>query len=212
MSTELLQELGLSLNEARIYETLLDQKKATVGEISSKSKIHRRSIYDTINRLVDKGLVFPILSSRESQYCPVDPDKFLEILKEKELKFKKILPDLKERFVRKETEHEAYIYTGIEGIKNYMRDFLRLGEDLYTIGGNLCWQDPKIKTFTEQVLKEAKRKKINFHLIYQDIVKENGLKESFGDNDNYRFLPKNYDTNSGIDIFGNYIVSFSGIG
>lgn len=211
MLTKILQQLGLSPNEAKIYEALLDLNEAGVGAISSEAKIHRRNVYDAINRLIDKGLVFLILSSKENLYAPVDPDKLLELIKEKEVSLKKILPNLRDRYRKKNVNQEAFMYQGIEGLKNYMRDILRIGKDVYTIGANLCWLDPNLKTFTGQFTKEAKRKNIKFHLIYQAEVKtkENNLLKNFGDD--YRFLPLEYNTNSSIDIFGDYVVSFAGV-
>jgi sugar-specific transcriptional regulator TrmB len=109
MFIETLQELGLSPNEAKIYEALIDLNQAGVGEISSKAEIHRRNVYDAINRLIDKGLVFPILSRGENKYAPVDPDKLSELIKEKQTSLNKILPDLKERYEKEVSSQEAYI-------------------------------------------------------------------------------------------------------
>lgn len=58
MFTETLQQLGLAKNEARIYQTLLQRGEMAVGEIANKSGVHRRNVYDSLNRLVEKGLVF----------------------------------------------------------------------------------------------------------------------------------------------------------
>lgn len=214
MYQELFQELGLSPNEAKIYESLLTLKEAAVGEISSNAKIHRRNVYDALNRLVDKGLVFPILAKRENKYAPVDPNKFSELLEEKEQRLNKAMPDLKEMFSQSQRDQEAYIYRGLEGIKNYMRDILRVSKDIYTLGGNLSWQDPDIKSFSEQMVKQAIKKGIKFKLIFYHEVKEKGkeqLVKMFGEPSNYRFLPKEFNSGSAIDIFGDYVVSFSGL-
>ena len=118
----ILQDLGLTPNEAKIYQTLIEQGESTAGEISTKGKVHRRNIYDTLNRLIEKGLVFQILAKGENIYKAVDPAKFLEIIKEKENKLNRILPDLQKQFEAKPTYQEAYIYRGVEGFKNYLRD------------------------------------------------------------------------------------------
>ena len=211
MSIDTLQQLGLSLNEAKIYEALLDLKEAGVGEISSQAQIHRRNVYDAINRLIDKGLIFPILTKGENRYSPVDPDKLMELVKEQELKLNKILPDLQNRYKKRFPAQEAYIYRGVEGFKNYMRDILRVGKDGYFIGAKLGWFDPKLKIFTEQFLKEAKRKKIEFHHIFDWEVKEKAqdLLKKMGQP--YKFLPAQYSSNSAIDIFGDYVVTFTGL-
>lgn len=211
MSLEVLEELGLSPNEAKIYEALLSLKEAGVGEISSKAKIHRRNVYDAVNRLIDKGLIFPILSKNERIYSPVDPDKLTEIIKEKEINLNRILPELRSRFESRQVTQEAYIYRGVEGFKNYLRDILRVGEDVYLIGAKLGWFDPHLKTFLTQFLKEAKRKEITFHHVYDEIVKEKGQEAVKILGGEYRFIPAEYKTESAIDIFGEYVVTFTGL-
>ena len=211
MSVEILQQVGLSPNEAKIYEALLDLDEAGVSEISSKAKIHRRNVYDAIHRLIDKGLIFPILSKGENLYSPVDPGKLAEIVKEKEVSLNKIMPDLKERYQEKVAKQEAYIYKGLEGFKNYMRDVLRVGQDVYFIGAKLGWFDERLKNFTEQFLKEAKRKEIIFHHIFDAEVKKNGQAEIEKLGPPFKFIPAEYATDSAIDIFGDYVVTFTGL-
>ena len=53
---ELFQSLGLAKNEAKIYEVLIREGNSPVGKISEKSGIHRRNVYDSLNRLIEKGL------------------------------------------------------------------------------------------------------------------------------------------------------------
>ncbi|KKR07464.1 MAG: Transcriptional regulator, TrmB [Parcubacteria group bacterium GW2011_GWC2_39_14] len=212
MLLQTLQNIGLSLNEAKIYESLLALKEAGVGTISTHSKIHRRNVYDTVGRLVDKGLIFPIISKGENKYAPVDPGKLLELLKEKEAELRLILPELKRTFEEKESPQEACIYRGLEGFKNYMRDILHEGKDVYFIGAKLGWLDPRINTFLTKFLVEAKKKKINFYHIFDIEVQEKtppGELVLMGNNN--RFMPKEFSTISAADIFGDYVVTFTGL-
>ena len=65
------ESLGLSPNEARIYEALVEHGESGVSEIALFGNIHRRNAYDAIHRLVEKGLCFPILSAGENiAYAP----------------------------------------------------------------------------------------------------------------------------------------------
>ena len=206
----ILHELGFSPNEAKIYETLLDLKEAGPGKISSQAKVHRRNVYDALNRLIDKGLVFSVIDKGESVYSAVDPDKLLELVKEKEAGLNALLPELKKRYENKKPLQEAYIYRGIEGFKNYMRDVLRVGQDVYVIGAKLSWLDPRIINYTEKVVKEMARKKINFHILYDALAKDDGQDYSLFGKD-CRFLPKEYQTNSTINIFGDYVINYTGL-
>jgi len=74
MYAETFQELGLSPNEARIYEALLELGKSTVGKIATKTNIHRRNVYDAVNRLVEKGIITPVIGDKDNHYIPVDPN------------------------------------------------------------------------------------------------------------------------------------------
>jgi len=214
MYTTTLEQLGLSPNEAKIYEALLELKEASAGAISTHAKIHRRNAYDAIHRLIEKGLIFSVLAKGDHVYSAVDPDKLMELVKEKETALEKILPDLRKKHQTDRQPQEAYIYRGIEGFKNYMRDILRVGEDAYFIGAKLAWWDPRIVSFTEQFLKEAERKNIKFYHIFDSIVENQGkdiLAEMDKRNMSYRFLPEEYSTNSTLDFFGDQIVTWNGI-
>jgi len=83
MYAEIFQELGLSPNEARIYEALLELGRSSVAEIAVKTNIHRRNVYDAVNRLVEKGIITTVIGDKDNRYIPVDPNKLLEVVEEK---------------------------------------------------------------------------------------------------------------------------------
>ena len=53
----LLSELGLTENESTVYEMLLRDGPSLAGKITQKTGIHRRNVYDCLERLNKKGLV-----------------------------------------------------------------------------------------------------------------------------------------------------------
>jgi len=209
MYLDALTELGLSKNEAQIYESLVKNGGSSVSFISKDTNIHRRNIYDTLNHLINKGLVFEKLSGKENKYHAVEPVKLRERIKEKEIILDKVLPSLERLYKSSPTKEAVYIYKGIEGWKNYLGDVLEVGEDVYTIGGKGSWGDEKIDPFFETFLKEAKKKNINFHILFdgdkEDIPKK-VLDLSVG---KQKFLPKKYSNSSIIDIFGDRVVTIS---
>ena len=205
MYTEVFQQLGLSKNEARIYETLLIAGELSIGQIATKSQVNRRNVYDSMNRLLEKGLVFEILESRESRYQAVDPEKLRELIKEKEKILLDILPDLNRFYKEKPHNDAVYIYRGIEGWRNYMRDIIRLGEDFYCIGAKGAWWEPRLQHFMPQFKKEAKRKKIGYYHLFDNEIKELGHEVLKNVGDNYKFFPKGYSTPAAIDFFGDRV-------
>ena len=144
MYTELFQEIGLSPNEAKIYETLLNIGVSGVGDISTKANVHRRNVYDALQRLVQKGLVFTTFQKNENRYSAVDPNKLMELVREKQVHLAEVLPDLQKLYQREPPENAAYIYRGIEGYKNYRRDLLRVSQEYFFLGAKGLWLSPQI--------------------------------------------------------------------
>ncbi len=209
--SEIFEKFGLSKNESKIYETLLLEGESPVGTIAIKSKINRRNVYDSLNRLIEKGLVFEILQKNENLYKPVDPKKFMEILKEKENDLANVMPDLVELYNSKPHEEDVYIYRGVEGWKNFMRDILRIREDVYVIGGKGGWSDPRLEGFFKQFSADLTAHHINVHVLYDAEIKQSQHKILSLLPGERRFLPQEFSTSSAITIFGNQIVIQSNI-
>lgn len=213
MYQSILEGLGLSPNEAKIYETLIELGESTVSDIAVAAKIHRRNTYDAIERLINKGLCFQIFSTTESKYNAVAPDKLTEILAEKQQKLSEALPALQKKFGARYAPEEAYIYRGLEGQKNIWRDVLRVGKDSYVIGAKGGWFDPRIESGRNAFFKEATKKKIKFIQLFDHEVKTRlpNFPKDFPGDLKHRFLPKKYSTNSLIHIFGDYVVTYTGL-
>ena len=99
MYNQILEELGLTPNEAKIYMALLELKNGTIWDISTHAGIHRRNTYDAIHRLMHKGLAFQVLPKRNLTYAPIHPEKLkeeLEALKQKKIKdtFESVFGDM----------------------------------------------------------------------------------------------------------------------
>lgn len=212
MYANILEQIGLAQNEAKIYEALLSTGEATVSTVALKSGIHRRNIYDSLNRLIEKGLVFQVVGYGENVYRPVEPSKLMELVDEKRSVLEKAMPGLLKQFAAKPHLEAAFIYKGLEGFKNYLRDILMAKEDAYFIGAKGCWFDPRLKIFLDRFLIDAKKRGIKYRHLFDYEVKDHipFVPEAVGKP--YKFLPKKYSTPSMVDIFGDHVVSFTGAG
>lgn len=212
MYAELFEEVGLSPNEAKIYETLLATGETSVSTISLKGNIHRRNVYDALNRLVQKGLVFPIFQKGENHYRAITPDKLMELLQEKQRRLNNVLPELRKIYEEEPLTEAAYIYKGVEGFKNYMRDLVRVSEDTYFLGAKALWYSPQVDTsFLDNFQKTSARKKLKYFTLYDPRVPEvfpEALNNVGGE---YKIIPKEYPTPGVVDIFGDYVVTFTSV-
>lgn len=213
MYTETLQGLGLARNEARIYETLIKEGILSIGEIATHSGINRRNVYDSINRLTEKGLVFELIEKEGSRFEAVNPEKLMEIVKEKENTLAGVLPDLMKMYDKQSFGEAVYIYKGIEGYKNYMRDILRVGQDVYSIGGKGTWADDRLKSFSVPFVDELQKKGLKMYILYEADVKKikNDTLDVLKKKMVCRYLPKEYSTSVVLDIFGNRTLIFSNL-
>ncbi len=211
MYSEVFQQLGLSKNESQLYETLITYGELSVGRLSVKAKIHRRNVYDSIHRLLEKGLVFEILDSRESRYQAVEPTKLLELVREKEQMLLSVMPNLEQLYATQAHEQAVFIYRGIEGWKNYMRDIIRVGEPFYCISGKGAWMDARLKNFFPQFIKEVQRKKIEMNHIFDPDVRESNHQILQFVGNKTKFFPEGYAAPCSIDVFGDRVNIVTGI-
>jgi sugar-specific transcriptional regulator TrmB len=72
-STRQLVDLGLTLNEARCYVTLLHIAPATAGEVADASGVPRPKVYGTLKSLEQRSFCYAS-GDRVTTFRPVDPE------------------------------------------------------------------------------------------------------------------------------------------
>ena len=116
METKILEDIGLTPGEIKVYIALLESGPSTAGNILKKANIQNSVFHFNINRLIEKGLVSYKKINKFRVYKAAEPDKFLDYLKDKESKIKKFLPQLKERQAKTKQEKEVELFEGVKGI------------------------------------------------------------------------------------------------
>ena len=212
MHRDILEQIGLNKNEAIIYESLLALGESPLGVVANTVNIHRRNTLDSLKSLVRRGLVFEIHDTPRILYQAVEPNKLLELTQEKTKALERVLPSLQKTYQQKKSANKVFVYRGIEGFKNNLRDILRIGQPLYGLGAKGGWFSPELKEFSAVFIQELKRKKIpHYHLwdaeARADLKLE--IKQQGGES---RFLPKEFSTDSAIHIFGDHVTAFTGLG
>ncbi len=160
---------GFTSNEAKIYLTLLKAKIATATKIATLSKIHRRNVYDAINRLCEKGFISYVAKNNKKYYRAVNPQKIVDLFKEKLAFSESILPDLTKLYQKSEEKRTINIFEGPRGIKTFFDDLIReaLAKDkqIYIIGATGKAFE-KIPFFIERVYSEMiKKQKLHVHTL-----------------------------------------------
>jgi len=123
MDTSILEELGLTNAEIKIYLALLELGTSTAGPIIEKTGLQNSVVHMTLHKLVQKGFISYVKKGKIKHYEATDPENILKFIDEKKERFKAILPELisKQQYVEKQ---EAEIFEGFKGFKNMQYEFI----------------------------------------------------------------------------------------
>ncbi len=196
-----LQELGLSEGETKVYLALLKLGPSNVHKIKEEANIHRTTVYDFVDKLIDKGLVSYVMKNGIKYFKANDVDKLKDYLSEKQEKLKEILPELQklQSFIKEDFSVE--VHEGREGFKYWLNLVLKEKKDVYGIGLEESEYDAKYHYELENYFK----KEIELG-IKERIITRKGTKFVYPHkNLEYRFLPEEFFSPTQTLIFSNYI-------
>ena len=165
MNTTFLQELGLTKSESKVYLALVDNGPSKAGLLTRKTGIHRRNVYDSIEMLIQKGLVSYIKENNVRIYSAVEPNRLLEILKEKEDNIKSILPELEQKYNFIQAKRGTDFFRGKQALKSIFDDQLKEGKEILLLGACPFAKDI-VKYYFQKYDKERVRKKIKVKAIF----------------------------------------------
>ena len=140
---EELEKVGMTKNEAKVYLALLETGLTTSKLIIQKTSLHRQIVYDTLNFLIEKGLVSFIIQSNRKCFKAASPNTIFNYFNEKQKKieeqknaFEKVFPTLLEISSRLKDEREATVYSGNKGIKSLLDDMIKENKEINIIGAS----------------------------------------------------------------------------
>ena len=205
MDTSILEDIGLTNAEIKIYLALLELGPSTAGPILKKTGLQNSVIHMALPKLVSKGFITFIKKGKVKHYQPTDPSNVLKFIDEKKERFNKILPKLlaKQQFKEKQ---EAEIYEGIKGLKNMLYEFTKdskkgdeyLYFSFYTYNPN---DFENVYNFYKEFEKERKMK----GLILKGIAPSN-IKNKFKGRNTKNVLFVDYPVPLNISILNNKVI------
>ncbi|MBR9677166.1 TrmB family transcriptional regulator [Candidatus Woesearchaeota archaeon] len=196
-----LEKLGLTKNEATIYLALIELGPSVAGVISRKSGIHRRSVYDAIDRLIEKGLIGYIVQNNRKYFEAVNPQRLIELLKEKETDINNILPSLLQKYKFVKEKKETLFFRGKRGVKSIFDDQLIIGKEILIFGASSSATEI-LKYYFGHFDRERKKKNIPVKIIFDEGAREKIHKIPLA---NIKFVPEEYSTPTATNVYGNTV-------
>jgi predicted transcriptional regulator len=134
MELKVLEDIGLSQNEAKVYLTLLEIGMSTAGEAAKKVKLHRTNVYDALQRLVEKGLVSYIVRLQTKYFEAAPPKDLLRFIKEKEERLSDSIAQMELLAECNEKKGQTHLYEGVKAFMNINYGWLRYKAPICVFG------------------------------------------------------------------------------
>lgn len=156
MDTQILEQIGLSKNEIKVYFALLELDQSSATPIVKKAKIPNSKVYPTLERLIQKGLVSFVIKNNVKYFQASNPQNLIEFINTKEEQLsiqkneiQKIIPQIEQRRKEAKEKQESAIYEGMDGVKAAFNDILNsLGRReeyfVFTLGEELGTKELKL--------------------------------------------------------------------
>ncbi|UCD02935.1 MAG: hypothetical protein JSV63_04090 [Candidatus Aenigmatarchaeota archaeon] len=176
-----LESIGLTENESLVYLTLLETGSTLAGTVIKKTKMHRSTVYEILQRLIDRSLVSFVLKDGKRHFQAENPKNLVDMLKENEKKLESILPSLLAKVESAKVRQEATVHVGIKAVRGCFNTILRnlkRGEEYYVIGAStyVAKVPGQLNWFKYHHIKRAKLGiglKILISVEYEETFKKN---------------------------------------
>jgi len=211
MIETILAELGFCNKEIKVYLEITKSERITASELSKRTKLPRSSVYDIIEKLLDKGLISYTIRLKKKTFQITNFNKFISKLKEQETLAHLAILELDKLNIKSEENYKVEVLEGKEGLKTHfdyiqlllkdkkLKDFLVFGTKLSSIN--------KIKFFFlsrfEDYIKFAS--KIDFRIIWDFDANKNKIMNNIKKMGKHKFLPKKFKNNSTTVVFNDFI-------
>ncbi|MCB9359384.1 hypothetical protein H6503_05615 [Candidatus Woesearchaeota archaeon] len=166
MDTKVLEDIGLSEREIRVYMTLLEEGPSSAGAILEKASIQNSVFHFCVNRLIEKGLVGYVKKGKIRIYNAAEPESFMVYLEEKKNAVEKLLPELKAKQSLVEEKRSVEMFEGMKGVWNALIELIadaKPGDDFLFFTADLgdYEKDESVQKFYERYHLQRKKRKLN---------------------------------------------------
>jgi sugar-specific transcriptional regulator TrmB len=218
LNIQILQEIGFSKGEIKVYFALLELGETTIGPLSKKASVTPAKVYPILDKLSSKGLSSYIIKSGTKYFRAASPNQIISFLDEKSTKIdeekeeiKKIIPQIEAKQEFAKEIHSAEIYQTFDGMRTLYNEALRVLKENKEefIGFTLGEEEYKFKE-SEYFFQEydTKRRSLRIKVKLLGHISQKKFMQSItrGDrNITVKYLP--YRLPTGVIIFGDKVAT-----
>jgi len=211
MREDILEEIGLTKSEIKVYMALLELGSSATGKIVDKSKASSSKIYEILDKLMQKGLVSFIVKGGVKYFEAAPPERIMDYMKEKEEQFdrqkeemKKMLPELELKQKLAQYKSEATIFKGIKGGETAFRYMINhMKKDDEWVGFVVAFANQKYFDLLTKLHEWRSKKGLKARIIMAEKYREEGLKRERLPFTHVRYVPEELQTPAIVNVAGN---------
>jgi sugar-specific transcriptional regulator TrmB len=217
MDLKILETVGFTRGEVKVYRSLLELGETTTGKIIQKSKITGSKVYEILDKLIEKGLVAYIIKEKTKYFQASSPRRLLDYINNKQAEMEqqkeeieRIMPSLESIQKFNQKTQSSQVFEGYEGIKtvfNLILDSLKPNQEYYAFSLGEELKNEKFVAFLKNYhIKRIERK------IKVKIIANSKEKYLFKEIEKIRDLKIKYQKQSlptGVFIFLDYVATFT---
>ena len=210
MDTELktLKDLGFTSKEIDVYMVMLGLRSSSVFNIMSKAKVSRQSIYEILQKLLDKGLISYSIKNKKKEYYVTTPERLHSIIEEeqfnldeKETGLQTLIPLLLKKYNENKETTIIENFVGKNGLKTMLDINLKVKKTIYILAG----EGNLFETLSFHALKFHEKRaklKIPAKILLSEKTKEKKLNIPLSET---RYVSDKYNIPISIAIFGDHV-------
>jgi sugar-specific transcriptional regulator TrmB len=209
MDKEIFKELGFTEREIKVYLALLELGSTTVGPITAKTKLQAAKVYETFDKLIEKGLVSFVVVSKTKHFQASDPKEIINLIEERKRRFKEVLSELQLKQKHADYKQIAVVHEGFKSFKalfNRIEDELNRGDPYWAFAFKNEYYTPAASLFLRSFHNKLEKKKIQDRIIGHNSVKKS-IKKTFEGNKNIKLKFTTNDTPLGVIIIKNKVIN-----
>lgn len=174
MDETILENIGLSKSEIKIYLVLLELGPSTSGPIIQKTNIQSSVVHRSLKTLLDKGIITFVKVGKDNNYQPTDPKNIVDFIENKKKNFLDILPELEARQKRGGQNYSTEMFLGKRAMFSALLGIIAEGkakEEYLSFSLIEPHDDEEIVQFYHSYNLRRREKKLNVKVLVNTQVK-----------------------------------------
>ena len=174
MDISLLEDVGFSRREAKVYLALLELGTTTVGPLVQRSRVPSSKIYEILDRLISRGFVSYLTIKHQKHFQAADPERVLSYVEEKRKRLEEALPELKIKQQLAKERQNVELYEGKKAIFSLLYGLVakaKKGEEYLSFTPGEEHDDPEVTLFYTNFTLKRKEKGLKIRVLANEKIR-----------------------------------------